>query len=231
MFAPDGCSVELYSLLPVYDEVELVGAAVRAGSAILELGAGAGRVTRPLVTAGYDVTAVDESQDMLDRFVDAGAVQVTASIQSLHLGRTFQAVLLMSHLVNTPVDALRRELLQCCRRHVACHGVVIVQRHPPSWFERMSESDSDDGDFAIGLRQVSRPTADTLTATVEYRHRGRVWSHTFTARCLSDEAVAEELAAAGLVFGRWLDDERAWFTAHPPSPPGGASSRRSAPAQ
>lgn len=215
VIAPDGCAVDVYSVLPPHNEVDLVGVAVPVGSTVLELGAGAGRVTGPLIAAGYDVTAVDESQDMLDRFDDAGAEQVAASIQWLNLGRTFGCVLLMSHLLNTHEDSLRHEFLRCCARHVADDGVVIVQRHPPSWFERVAESDGEDGEVVIRLRQVSRPTLHTVTATAEYEHLGRVWTHTFSARCLRDEDVADELAAAGLVFGRWLDGERAWFTAHP----------------
>lgn len=215
VIAPDGCAVDLYSVLPTHDEADLVGAVVPAGSTILELGAGAGRVTRPLLAAGYSVTAVDESPEMLARFDDAGAEQVATSIQSLDLGRRFRGVLLMSHLVNTHDDALRQAFLRCCGRHVAADGVVIVQRHPPSWFERVGDVDADDGEVVIRLRQVSRPTRDTVKATVQYEHFGRVWTHTFTAKCLSDERVADELSAAGLVFGGWLDDERAWFAAYP----------------
>lgn len=212
---PDGCAVEIYSVLPPHNEVELVSATVPVGSTVLELGAGAGRVTRPLVAAGFGVTAVDESQEMLERFADVGAEQITSSIQTLHLARTFGCVLLMSYLLNTHDDALRREFLRCCARHVAQDGVVIVQRHPPSWFDGVTESDGEDGAVVIRLRQVRRPTQDTVTATVEYQHLGRVWTQTFTSRRLSDDDVAAELTEAGLEFGHWLDDERAWFTAHP----------------
>lgn len=212
---PDGCAVEVYSLLEPHEELDLVRTVVAAGSSILELGAGAGRVTRPLITAGYKVTAVDESQAMLDRFAGAGAEQILASIQTLDLGRRFQGVLLMSHLLNTHDDGLRREFLLCCQRHVARDGVVLVQRHPPAWFEWASDLDGADGEVVIRLRHVSRPTPDTVSATVHYENADRVWTQTFTAKCLSDEAVIDELASAGLAFGDWLDDERAWFTAGP----------------
>jgi SAM-dependent methyltransferase len=67
VITPDGCSVELYALLPPMGEPEVVHAAVPAGASILELGAGAGRVTHRLVALGHPVVAVDESAEMLAR--------------------------------------------------------------------------------------------------------------------------------------------------------------------
>ncbi|HET9557668.1 MAG TPA: class I SAM-dependent methyltransferase, partial [Actinomycetota bacterium] len=64
---PDGCSVELYALLPPMGEPEVVHAAVPPGTSILELGAGAGRMTHRLVELGHPVVAVDESGEMLAR--------------------------------------------------------------------------------------------------------------------------------------------------------------------
>jgi len=61
---PDGCSIEVYSLLEQRDELAMVQAVAPPGAAVLELGAGAGRVTRSLVAAGYALTAVDESREM-----------------------------------------------------------------------------------------------------------------------------------------------------------------------
>jgi SAM-dependent methyltransferase len=103
---PDGCAVELYALLEATGEPAIVHAAVPAGASILELGAGAGRVTRPLVALGHPVVAVDESAEMLARV--RGAETVRARIQELDLGRRFDAVLLASFLVNTDDRDLRR---------------------------------------------------------------------------------------------------------------------------
>jgi SAM-dependent methyltransferase len=52
-------------------EPEVVHAAIPAGASILELGAGAGRVTRRLVELGHPVVAVDESPEMLARIREA----------------------------------------------------------------------------------------------------------------------------------------------------------------
>jgi 2-polyprenyl-3-methyl-5-hydroxy-6-metoxy-1,4-benzoquinol methylase len=116
--------VELYSLLPTMGEPGIVHAAIPAGAAILELGAGAGRVTHPLLELGHPVVAVDESAEMLARV--RGAETVPARIQELHLGRRFDVVLLASFLVNTPDRELRGRFLAACREHVRDDGCVLV---------------------------------------------------------------------------------------------------------
>ena len=74
MIAPDGCAVELYALLPPMGEPEIVHHAIPAGASVLELGAGAGRVTHRLVELGHPVVAVDESPDMLARIRGATGI-------------------------------------------------------------------------------------------------------------------------------------------------------------
>src|SRR6266542_1519539 len=58
---PDGCSVELYSALPPAQEPRIVHDAIPHGASILELGAGAGRVTHALLALGHPVVAVGAS--------------------------------------------------------------------------------------------------------------------------------------------------------------------------
>ncbi len=211
---PDGCSVEVYSLREQRDELAMVQAVAPPGAAVLELGAGAGRVTRSLVAAGYALTAVDESREMLARIEDAAVDLVPARIQDLDLGREYDAVLLMSHLINTDDDVLRHQFLASCRRHVTRDGVVLVQAHPPEWFDRADEVRGVDGDVAVRLHNIIRPDPGRLMATVEYTHQERRWSHTFTARRLDERDIRLALDAAGLAFDRWVDDEHAWFSAH-----------------
>jgi len=124
----DGSPVEFYELLPAMGEPELVHGVIPAGATVLELGCGAGRITRALVALGHPVTAVDDSPEMLAE-VRAGET-VFADIRQLHLGRTFGCVLLMSNLVNAGEDD-RRAFLRCCREHVALDGVVVIERMDP----------------------------------------------------------------------------------------------------
>lgn len=88
----------------------------------------------------------------------AGPGAITADGCAVEVA-AFDAVLLMSHLVNTPDDQPR------------------------------------------------------LRATAHDECDGQIWTHTFTAKRLTDQDVAEQLAAVGLELVRRLDPQRAWFAA------------------
>ena len=196
-------------------EPEIVHAAVPAGASILELGAGAGRVTHPLVALGHPVVAVDESAEMLARI--RGAETVRASIQELDLGRRFDAVLLASFLVNTADRDVRRRFLQACRRHLGDGGCVLLQRHPPAWFEEAAEGEGVAGGVSHRLRGLRRPTPGLLAATVEYRAGDRTWTQWFTAERLDDDALAAALGEAGLDLDAYLTGDGSWVRAVPAS--------------
>ena len=213
IITPDGCAVDFYAQLPDFGEPAIVHDAAGAGASILDLGCGAGRITRPLAALGHEVVAVDESPDMLAHV--RGAQTVCARIEDLDLGRRFDAVLLASHLINVPDESARRALLTACSRHVADDGCVIIQQHAPDWFDAAGEAESTRDGVVYRLRDVSRPAPNLLSATVEYVVGGRCWSQTFTASRLDDTELAATLAAAGLRLDRYLSESRAWFRAVP----------------
>jgi SAM-dependent methyltransferase len=215
VITPDGCSVELYALLPSMGEPEIVHDAIPPGASILELGAGSGRMTHPLVALGHPVVAVDESGEMLARI--RGAETVQARIQELDLGRRFDAVVLASFLVNEPDGDLRGRFLRACRDHVADDGCVLVQRHPPAWFDEAAEGERTRGGITFRLRDLSRPGPGLLSATVEYQVGERVWTQWFTARRLDDAALAAALAEAGLAVDAYLTGDGSWVRAVPES--------------
>jgi SAM-dependent methyltransferase len=213
VIAPDGCAVELYALLPPMGEPEVVHAAIPAGASVLELGAGAGRVTHRLVELGHPVVAVDESPEMLERIREAETVR--ARIQELDLGRRFGAVLLASFLVNTPDDGLRRRFLAACRDHAEPGASVLVQRHPPAWFDQAAEGERTSGAVTFRLRDLRRPGPGLLEATAEYQVGERVWTHAFTTRRLDDGELAAALAEAGLAVDAYLTGDGSWVRAVP----------------
>jgi len=196
-------------------EPEIVHAAVPPGASILELGAGAGRVTHPLVALGHPVVAVDESAEMLARV--RGAETVWARIQELDLGRRFDAVLLASFLVNTADRGLRGRFLEACRRHLGDGGCVLVQRHPPGWFDEASEGERTAGGVTYRLRDLRRPAPGLLAATVGYQAGDRVWTQSFTAERLDDHALAAALGEAGLDLDAYLTGDGSWVRAVPAS--------------
>lgn len=217
--APDGSPVEVYALIPPLGEAEIVHGALPPGADVLDLGCGTGRVARRLVELGHPVVGVDESAEMLAHL--DGVEAVHARIGELSLGRRFGGVLLAAHLVNTPADGERHALLASAARHLSDDGRLVVQWHPPSWFEAVADGQGGAvGAVHASLRDVRRD-GDLLSATVDYRAGDRTWSHPFTARCLSEPDLDAALDAAGLVRDAWLTPDRTWFAAR------GQSSRSS----
>jgi SAM-dependent methyltransferase len=213
LITPDGCAVDFYAMLSARGEPEIIHEAVGPDASILELGAGAGRVTGPLAALGHAVVAVDESPEMLAHITTARTV--CSRIEDLDLQERFDVVLLASHLINVPGDQERHELLAACARHVSPSGCVLIEQHAPDWFETASESESEADGIVFRLRDISRPPPGLLSATVEYQSGDRVWTQTFTTRRLSTDQLAAALTEAGLALDRYLTPDHSWLRAVP----------------
>jgi SAM-dependent methyltransferase len=208
--APDGSPVALYARLPPLGEPELIHDAIPAGAAILELGAGAGRITHELVALGHPVVAVDNSAEMLALI--RGAETVEADIETLDLGRRFPVVVLASNFVNHPDAAERRALLDCCARHVEEDGQVLLQGFPRDWEPRTEWSEI--GDVRLRLRSYELDRA-IVTGEMEYVVDGERLVHSFESRLLDDDELDADLRSVGLRLARELDDRGSWIEAVP----------------
>ena len=193
-FTPDGCAVDLYARLPAEDEPEIIAAAVPPPATLLELGCGAGRVTRALTRLGYEVTAVDESAAMLAHV--AGARTVRSPIEDLALPGTFDVVLLASFLVHGPTAAA---LLATCRRHVDYDGFVLIQREGADWHTRGAARARRSAGRRRpgGLRR--RGPGRFRSVHVEYEFPDARWTQTFRTRPLTVEQFETLLVGAGPV--------------------------------
>ncbi len=206
--APDGSPVDVYALLPELGEGDRVAQAVPAGGSILELGCGAGRITRQLVRLGYRVTAVDESEAMLAHVHTAETI--CARIEGLDLERHFDAVVLASNLITAPAGQ-RRDFLETCRRHA---DLVVVEGLALGWQPQDGETQLGD----VTSRLIVERFADSVVhGKVVYVVGDRRWEHSFTMRVFADQDELDAaLAEAGLRFDRWLDEEGGrWFVAVP----------------
>jgi SAM-dependent methyltransferase len=207
----DGSPVELYKLLPAMGEPELIHSTIPAGATVLELGCGTGRITRELVALGHPVLAVDNSAEMLAE-VRTGET-ILSDIERLHLGRTFDCVLLMSNLVNA-ADAQRRAFLRCCREHVTEGGVVLIERLDPR--TRSGVFTGDYGPFQIEV-EADRE-GDRVRGIVVYSlPDGRSWTHRFGrgGRILDDDALRAELREEKLDLVRVFGPKRRWCLGRP----------------
>ncbi|HKO47608.1 MAG TPA: class I SAM-dependent methyltransferase [Polyangiaceae bacterium] len=200
----DGCSVELYLKSPYYGEVELFQPWIPAGSSILELGCGVGRVTRVLLDRGYRVTAVDNSPEMLAH-VPSQAFKICADIEGLALETAFDAVIFASCLINTPDAALRAQQLVKCREHLNPNGHLIFERFDPSWLSTVEVGSVGKlGDIEIHVDAVQRNGANVYMC-LRYRDRTEDWLHCFTDTILSDDDVRTCLLSAGFTAPSWID--------------------------
>jgi SAM-dependent methyltransferase len=192
--APDGSPVEVYLRLPERGEGELVAAAVPPPASLLELGSGAGRVTRQLVRLVYRVVAVDESPEMLAHVRNAETV--CARIEELDLGPRFDAVVMLSNLLSVEPER-RRAFLAASARH---SDLLVAETLPLGWTPQASDT----------LR-IDRIEGGVVHGEVFYDGG---WSHPFAMRVFADEVELENaLAEGGFRLERWLDRERGWFVA------------------
>jgi hypothetical protein len=149
----------------------------------------------PLAGLGHPVTGVDNEPQMLDAL--RLATGVCAEIATLDLATRFDAVLLMSHFVNSADDNLVDAMLRAVRRHVRDDGFAVVERHPPGWAATCTESTSDSDGVRYTLGDLERSNG-VLTATVRYEFDGLSAEQRFSVRDVDDDRLAELAGTAGL---------------------------------
>jgi len=207
--APDGSPVAFYRRLPATGEPELIHAVVGAGTSILDLGCGPGRIAGPLAALGHQVVGVDDGAGMVAA-LPPGVDGVVADARTVRLGRTFGAVLLASHLVNAPGDG--PAFAATAAAHLAPGGLVVGETYPPGWDPAASVGRIRRlGDARIELVGAA-VEGDRLEAEVRYGVDGATWTQAFSARLLDEGALRDLLHAAGLAFVRWLE-RPGWFLA------------------
>jgi SAM-dependent methyltransferase len=212
--APDGSPVALYLRLSGDRELAWIEPAIPARSSVLDLGCGVGRIGVGLVRSGHRVTGVDDSPEMLAHASERGTEPVLADLIGLDLGRSFDVVLLLSHLLNEADPVTRHAFWAAAADHVRPGGQVVIERFHPSWIGAATPSTSrrptnpvedETDEVEIELHDVEhRPGG--LQAKVTYRIAGHAFTQAFDAIALDDAAVAAEAARHGLSLVRWLDE-------------------------
>jgi SAM-dependent methyltransferase len=209
--APDGSPVEVFDHLPAEPAAGYVLRAVQPGADVLELGCGAGRLTRVLLAAGHHVVAVDQSPAMLAR-VPLAAERVLGDAATLDLGRCFGAVLLGSYLVNHP--ALGGRFLATAADHLAPGGTVVVQRYDPAWVRSGMKGAAVVGPVTVSVIRLVAG-AGRFEAIVAYEIGGRRWEQAIEAAIVDDSDLDALAMSVGLVRSAWLDEHHTWATLAP----------------
>lgn len=198
----DGSPVEAYAALPAEPELSVVRGRLRGRLRVLDLGCGTGRIADPLSEEGHDVVAVDESAPMLRRVQHAHAMQ--SSIEQLDIGRTFDAVLLLSHLINADNAPA---FLCAAARHLVDGGLLLAQRLEPG--QRWQVGSARIGPVTVALLDVF-VDGPRISGTTSYSVDGRSWTQRWVLWDRSDEQIAGLLAEAGL---RLATADGVWITA------------------
>lgn len=114
--------------------------AARADGPLLELGCGSGRVLVPLAQAGFQLTGVDTSTEMLARArrrIAAAAVGGRASlvdhdIATVSLDRTFGlAFIQVNSFMHLNTSQRQRQALQCWHRHLRPGAALLIDLFNP----------------------------------------------------------------------------------------------------
>jgi SAM-dependent methyltransferase len=207
--APDGSPVLLYLALPGHAVAATIHAAVPAAAAVLELGCGVGRVTRPLADLGHPVTAVDYSPEMLRHVVATERIErVCAELFTLDLSpRRWSVVVLASHFINDDQGA---SFLATAARHLAPGGCVLVERYRPGWVDTVEPGAVEVHGVGVGIRDIHRPGIGALRATMVYEVRGQRFEQPFSAQEVDDQRLAAMAATVGLGLDAVLDDDATW---------------------
>lgn len=154
--------------------------------------AGAGRICGALLELGVQLDALTQA------VLDPGAEP--ADLDTLDLARRFETVVLGSHLVNLPDEGARRAFLRAARRHADDGAAVLVEHHPLDWASTAEATTPTPG-AEVGMEEVRRHPP-FVSAVSTYDFGGQYVRQPFTARVLSDDELAAELAAAGLELVR-----------------------------
>lgn len=156
---------------------------------------GAGRIALALTELGF---ALDDATQAV---LDAGLAP--DAIDAIDVGRSFDLVVLGSHLVNLPDGEVRDAFLGLAGRHAAAGGSVLVEHHPLDWATTADSTPATPGGSQPGMVDVRREPPFVSAVSV-YDVGGRVVRQPFTARVLSEAELAASLGAAGLSVTRRL---------------------------
>lgn len=202
----DGSSVELYRRLPYFGEVEFLEPWI-IGPRLLELGCGVGRLTKHFLMRGFEVTAVDNSPEMLE-FEPRDAVTVCSNIEDLALDVRFDSAILASNLINIPSSSQRSAILESCQRHLRRGGALLFERYDPNWLDAAVVGAAGElGEVHVHIDCVAR-YPDHLEMSLRFRAGAEEWLHHFAAVSLNDGQIHAALAQAGFETPKWIN--RRW---------------------
>ena len=149
--------------------------AKKQGGPILELGCGTGRITLPLVQAGYHLTGLDMSAEMLayqQMLASQAGIKspelVQADMTQFNLNRHFPLVILPCNTYSTLNQDQRKNTLTCVRRHLTSNGMFAASMPNPEWLAELE----DEQEIEIETVFLHPETGNPVQASNEWRRHG-----------------------------------------------------------
>jgi len=149
------------------NQAAILGTVIPDGAKVMDFGCGDGRVAIPMSGLGYEITAVDSSQKMLDRLTERApgitTVQATADGLAAHLGRRrMDAVYCLAVLIHhSYADGL--DIIGKLRAATKLGGILVLDwplsdqpSEADSWIgvTTWSKEQQDEACSRIGLEPV-----------------------------------------------------------------------------
>lgn len=149
---------------------------------VLDLGCGTGRHARALLDLGLEVVGVDLSGAMASRARETGDLEVVeGDVQNVRLGRTFDAVLALFHVVSyqTTIDNLI-DTFTTAAAHLEPGGLFIfdVWSTPAVLVQRPETRVREVSDGSIDVARTARPVEDVRRSIVEVHYEIQVTDRT-----------------------------------------------------
>ncbi len=128
---------EFYDLFVSNDDIPFyLNYARKQGSPVLDVAAGAGRVTLPLAREGFEVTALEISPSMLKELrkrlssephdIAARISLVEGDMRSFSLGQTYSLIIIPDSFGHAMTSRDQLSTLSCIRRHLSDRGLFIL---------------------------------------------------------------------------------------------------------
>ncbi len=174
---------------------------------LLELGIGTGRLALPLAAAGWMVSGIDASGEMVDQLAakPAGAAIEVAigdvADPAAWTDQRYELVLAAFNLIfNVAEDRAQRRVLELVASHLAPRGELAIEADILDLGDRPSEASASSVVEGVRIETTSDPT----TGVIHGVHRGAGRDRQWRLRYLSPTQLDEMAADAGLeLVDRW----------------------------
>jgi len=191
------------------------------GESLLEVGCGTGEHTRRLLDAGFDVTAVDKYNGMLDAArVKCDATFHRAALPDLGLDGEFDVIVAVRGVVNHLPPEDLAPAFETLASHLRDGGVLVFDNSPlppEGNHPALDVGTTDRGDYARIVQQVPTEAGRLEWREAVFAPDGDFFVNTREMTPFADETVTEALSAAGLdaetVEGYGPEDRRTVFVA------------------